>query len=1141
MDLELESCKPLAMEVSRAPEKTPEAVDAAFTFLNDIGQISFNLEDEERLIRKIDWLLMPLLAMVYFLQFLDKNIINFANIMGLGKDTNSSPSQFSQLALAFYVAYLVFEPVMAYLLQKLPVGKVLGVNVVLWGICLALNCVCKNYASLVTLRVLLGVFEACVSPAMILICTMWYKRKEQPLRIGFWAGTVGLGIIVGALCSYGFQHYHGRSFKSWQVMFLVFGLLTILVGILVIVFLPDSPMKSHLTVEEKAIAVARLRGDTTGVENKTFKPGQFWEALFDTHLWLIFLITTAINIPNAAVSVFQAAIIEGLGYTSTQSALLSIPSGAIAIISIGGASLTAWKLNNRSVGIVLLLLPGILGSGLMAFLPTHDKIGRLLGNYLTNTIPASTPLIYSWVAGNFAGHTKKVTANAVLLMAFCLGNILGPLTFTNPPEYTAAKITIIAVLGFAIILIFVLVYSYHRQNRRRLALAGTEGLGLADDNAFLDLTDRANMRFLNMAPMASAQSDAECRNADSPNLDTPDHGRTVPGSVQAQKISVDKMVMQTVISKGNDPLDLLVNVAECGTQVSPECLLLSSGGEVTKSCLPGLSTTSALGMSIISTALVEDWSSFYLVQTGLLTAEQAVTFVDAFFDTLSLHSPVLTDYYANHGNHRQLIADEPLLCSTILLISSRYHVLPGIASISRGSYIHDQLWNHVQGFIQTLTLGGGDSRLRSLGSIEALLLLTEWYPRAVQFSAVGGMGSPANFGKRSSLSTKRKDYVIHPSRQLDRMSWMLLGTAQMLAHEVGLFQERFAEQHLTESEKLRCKRVRDLLFIYTTLLAAKLGYTSMTAITFSPSLLPKDSELTDDILGAWIRLIKITRSVHSLMFSSPVITRELLRTGNYIEILEHFSQILRQWESRHLRDYRSSHSSIDITESLIPDLLFFEFHYVCMYTKSPALQATAMRALSDAGSRRPSNAPANMPPEFPTDEPSEHPFSREVIDHAKQTIKRAIFLTQTGKLRYYPARSFQRLISACVFILKAKTLRYLWPGGALEAVQLQELLMQGIQALKISALDDSHLASYYAILLEARLMQSHSHSDPPDADTATADPLTPTADTPGHTNGWVDNHDENGQTAWIDTFDDDDLFADFTVFSDIRFDTEGGA
>jgi hypothetical protein len=74
----------------------------------------------------------------------------------------------------------------------------------------------------------------------------------------------------------------------------------------------------------------------------------------------------------------------------------------------------------------------------MAFLPTQDKIGRLMGTYLTNTIPSSrriipgsagqgadncvaTPIIYSWVAANFAGHTKKVTVNAMLLMLVSCG------------------------------------------------------------------------------------------------------------------------------------------------------------------------------------------------------------------------------------------------------------------------------------------------------------------------------------------------------------------------------------------------------------------------------------------------------------------------------------------------------------------------------------------------------------------------------------------------------------------------------------------------------------------------------------------------------------------------------------------------
>lgn len=93
-------------------------------------------------------------------------------------------------------------------------------------------------------------------------------------------------------------------------MFLVFGLLTIVIGLLVVVFLPDNPMTcKRLTEKERVVAIARLQGDTTGIENRTFKTAQVWELLLDSRAWMMFIMNTAINIPNAAVSTFQAAII----------------------------------------------------------------------------------------------------------------------------------------------------------------------------------------------------------------------------------------------------------------------------------------------------------------------------------------------------------------------------------------------------------------------------------------------------------------------------------------------------------------------------------------------------------------------------------------------------------------------------------------------------------------------------------------------------------------------------------------------------------------------------------------------------------------------------------------------------------------
>lgn len=186
-----------------------------------------------------------------------------------------------------------------------------------------------------------------------------------------------------------------------------------------------------------------------------------------------------------------------LGYNSRQSALLSIPGGAVSVISILSATYVAGRTNARGLNIICLTIPTMIGGALMAFLPKNQgPAGRLIGNYMTNTIGATLPLIYSWVAANFAGHTKKVTMNAILLMSFCLGNIIGPLTFTGStaPVYTPAKIAIMVTGAIAIAGTVALLLKYKHENRRRdkLDMGNT---GHVADSEFMDLTDKQNPEF----------------------------------------------------------------------------------------------------------------------------------------------------------------------------------------------------------------------------------------------------------------------------------------------------------------------------------------------------------------------------------------------------------------------------------------------------------------------------------------------------------------------------------------------------------------------------------------------------------------------------------------------------------------------
>jgi len=87
--------------------------------------------------------------------------------------------------------------------------------------------------------------------------------------------------------------------------------------------------------------------------------------------------------------------------------------------------------------------------------------------------------------------------NAILLMSFCLGNIIGPLTFTpnSAPNYVPAKISIIVTCTVAAILTIVLQMYYIRENKRRDHLVDEGALGHTKDVEFSDMTDRLNKEF----------------------------------------------------------------------------------------------------------------------------------------------------------------------------------------------------------------------------------------------------------------------------------------------------------------------------------------------------------------------------------------------------------------------------------------------------------------------------------------------------------------------------------------------------------------------------------------------------------------------------------------------------------------------
>lgn len=145
-------------------------------------------------------------------------------------------------------------------------------------------------------RIFLGIFEAAVAPCLVLISSQWYTKSEQAPRFSVWYCGLGMGQILGALVSFAFQHVHHSRFEGWRIMFVVIGLITVLVGLITLALLPDTPMHAHfLSDAEKVIIIHHVSANQTGIRNPRYKSKQLLEVLMDVQIWLLVILTVLVS------------------------------------------------------------------------------------------------------------------------------------------------------------------------------------------------------------------------------------------------------------------------------------------------------------------------------------------------------------------------------------------------------------------------------------------------------------------------------------------------------------------------------------------------------------------------------------------------------------------------------------------------------------------------------------------------------------------------------------------------------------------------------------------------------------------------------------------------------------------------------
>ncbi|PQE06795.1 MFS transporter protein [Rutstroemia sp. NJR-2017a BBW] len=281
---------------------------------------------ENALRKKIDIRLMPMVVLIYIMNYLDRNNIAAARLAGLEEDLNLHGNQFQGWKVPSNL-----------LLNKL--GKpslYLPACMVVWGGISGATAGCETYGGLLACRFVLGFVEAAYFPGCLYYLSAWYTRKELVKRTALlYSGSLLSGAFSGLIAAGITSGLDGaKGLSAWRWLFIVEGSITVFIALFAFFILPDLPRTTNwLSDDEKELAAWRLEediGQDDWVDSKqqTFLHGAKLAAKSKG------LVTAGHDLWIHFSWYRHYPISRGLGKSNITTLLLTTPPYLIAVIAI---------------------------------------------------------------------------------------------------------------------------------------------------------------------------------------------------------------------------------------------------------------------------------------------------------------------------------------------------------------------------------------------------------------------------------------------------------------------------------------------------------------------------------------------------------------------------------------------------------------------------------------------------------------------------------------------------------------------------------------------------------------------------------------------------------------------------------------
>ncbi|PCE16364.1 MFS transporter [Microbacterium sp. SZ1] len=389
-------------------------------------------------IRKVALRLVPFVALMFFINYLDRTAIGFAAPNGMNDDLALSAAQFGFASGVFFIGYILLEVPSNLALHKFGARKWLARIMVSWGVVALLFTWVQNFEQLVALRFILGVAEAGFFPGAILFLSLWVPSQYRGRILMLFYLAQPLTTVIGAPLAGALIQQHGAFFglEGWRFMFMGVAIPAIVVGIIAWFYLKDKPADAKwLTPQEQTWLTGALEAERKTTEagsghvsvKYAFRSGRVWTLSFIYFGFIYGLYALGFFLPTI-IEGFQEQ--SGVTFDVLQKGLITaIPYLPAAIVmyfwsrDAGKRGLKTWHIAAPAlagaVSIPLALFAGSPAATIAVITITACSIFAALPNFWTlptqflTGVAAAAGVALINTVGNLAGFSAPYITGAV--------------------------------------------------------------------------------------------------------------------------------------------------------------------------------------------------------------------------------------------------------------------------------------------------------------------------------------------------------------------------------------------------------------------------------------------------------------------------------------------------------------------------------------------------------------------------------------------------------------------------------------------------------------------------------------------------------------------------------------------------------